>query len=186
MPRHRPCFLTYRRAPRKQNNSKRKCDIGDSRPATSNAATNTYSIIPEPLCSRHPPLQTPCRPKGPMYARAMAIATRRSKHATDQMRKLLRPQRRRDNSRKFGRRRSATLVGVVMSDLSQIVAVVLVAKLWLTSVTRLRVAHDRIQDCSIGFVGSRTITGSGWACHVQSLASWLLAQGTGWRFTEEK
>ena len=80
--------------------------------------------------------------------------------------------------------RSAILVGVVMNDLSQIMTVERVAKLWLISVRRLRfIGRSTLPTesaSSVGFVQSCAVTGSVWACPVQSLASRLLAQETGW------
>ena len=80
--------------------------------------------------------------------------------------------------------RSAIPVGVVMNDQSQIMTVARVAKLWLSSVRRLRFIRRSTltteSASSVGFVQSCVVTGSVWACPVQSLASRLLAQETGW------
>ena len=80
--------------------------------------------------------------------------------------------------------RSAIPVGVVMNDLSEIMTVARVAKLWLISVRRLRFIRRSIlptdSASSVGFVQSCAVTGSVWACPVRSLASRLLAQETGW------
>ena len=78
----------------------------------------------------------------------------------------------------FPRQRSATHVGNGCHP-SKIVTDVLVAKLSWISVRRLSFPYN-ILILQRSFNRYCDVTGIVWACHVQSLTSWLLAQGTGW------